>query len=113
VKKRLRKQEILRGKDSFREIFEKGEFRKGKYMTCLFLQGSKHRVAFAVSRQVKGAVRRNRIRRRLREVYRSRRREVKLRGALVLFGRIATDKASFDQLENDFRQLVELLSPEK
>lgn len=45
------------------------------------------RVGFAVSRQVRGAVQRNRVRRRLREAWRATREAAPARAALVIVGR--------------------------
>jgi ribonuclease P protein component len=63
--------------------------------------GGGRRVAFAVSRQIRGAVLRNRARRRLREAYRA------VRGAapegicLVVVAKRASLDAPFDRLERE------------
>ena len=53
------------------------------------------RAGFAVSRQVRGAVQRNRARRRLREAYRATRDAAPAHAALVIIGRPARARAPF------------------
>jgi ribonuclease P protein component len=53
------------------------------------------RVGFAVSRQIPGAVQRNRARRRLREAYRAAREAAPTHTALVIIGRPGALRAPF------------------
>ena len=61
------------------------------------------RAGFAVSRQLKNAVQRNRARRRLREAYRASRDAAPARTALVVVGRPATLREPFAALTAQLR----------
>ena len=62
------------------------------------------RVGFAVGRQVRGAVRRNRVRRRLREAYRAARGSAPASADLVVIGRTSAQTASASGLVEDLRE---------
>lgn len=64
------------------------------------------RVGFAVSRQLRNAVQRNRARRRLREAFRSARAAAPTRAALVIIGRPAALTLSFEALQGQMRQAL-------
>lgn len=61
------------------------------------------RAGFAVSRQIRGAVQRNRARRRLREAYRVTREAAPTHAALVIIGRPAALREPFATLASDLR----------
>ncbi len=61
------------------------------------------RVGFAVGRQVRGAVRRNRVRRRLREAYRAARELAPASADLVVIGRTSAQTSSASVLVEDMR----------
>ncbi len=63
----------------------------------------RRRVGFAVGRQIRGAVRRNRARRRLREAYRAARDVAPPNVDLVVIGRSASLEASTSTLVDDMR----------
>jgi ribonuclease P protein component len=64
------------------------------------------RVGFAVSRQLRGAVQRNRARRRLREAYRAARTAAPSRTALVVIGRPAAVKVEFTVLVSELKEAL-------
>ena len=64
------------------------------------------RVGFAVSRQLRLAVQRNRARRRLREAYRAVRDVAPARAALVVIGRPAVLREPFSALLGQMRQAL-------
>lgn len=64
------------------------------------------RAGFAVSRQVPGAVQRNRVRRRLREAYRVTRAAAPSRTALVIVGRPAALREPFERLAGELRDAL-------
>ncbi|HEY6065134.1 MAG TPA: ribonuclease P protein component [Thermoanaerobaculia bacterium] len=66
------------------------------------------RLGLSVSRRVGGAVARNRVRRRLRELFRRNRDLFGDRGGdLVINARPSAARASFDELSDEYRTLVE------
>ena len=64
------------------------------------------RVGFAVSRQLRSAVERNRARRRLREAFRASRAAAPARAALVVIGRPAALTTPFPALLDQMRQAL-------
>jgi ribonuclease P protein component len=64
------------------------------------------RVGFAVSRQLRLAVQRNRARRRLREAYRAARDVAPTRAALVVIGRPAVLREPFGVILGQMRQAL-------
>jgi len=64
------------------------------------------RVAFAVTRQIRGAVRRNRARRRLREAFRAVRGEAPPRVALIVIAKRGALDAPFPALRAELRDAL-------
>jgi ribonuclease P protein component len=64
------------------------------------------RAGFAVTRQIKGAVHRNRARRRLREAYRAERDHAPASAALVLIAKRRAIDATFEGLRADVREAL-------
>lgn len=74
---------------------------------CYQSEESSRHIGFVISRRLGRAVVRNRIRRRLREVYRLQRRWIGLGFWLVLIARPPSAKASFKELEAEFMVLYQ------
>ena len=73
-------------------------------MTVLWRESVEaRRVGFAVSRQVRRAVAKNRVRRRLREAYRATREAAPARATLVVIGKPAALSAPFVTLAGELR----------
>lgn len=67
---RLPKNEILRGRDKFNNVFKKGAKISGSFIFIFYLLSNDKKVGFAVSKKVRRAVARNRLKRVLRDIYR-------------------------------------------
>lgn len=65
------------------------------------------RIGLITSRRVGGAVVRNRVRRRLREIVRAAKPEIRAGFWLALIARQAAGSASFDALRSEWRKLAE------
>src|SRR5262249_31353201 len=67
----IARRERLTGSGDFQSLFQRGKRVDRSSLIVLWAEAPARRVGFAVSRQVGGAVKRNRVRRRLREAYRA------------------------------------------
>ncbi len=107
---RLRKANILRNQKEISRLFQDGRFWGGKYFDMVALrpaQGKK--VLVTVSRQIRKKVVRNRIKRRLREVFRLQQEAVPEDVHLALIGKAETLEADFHLLQQEFLQKVRKL----
>jgi len=100
----LRKNEILRGRISFENIFKYGEWISGKYCSVLHLKSDSSKVGFVVSKIIKKAVTRNRQKRLLREIYRLNKKKFPESFHIVLLAKGLTD--DFLLLEKEVLLLI-------
>jgi ribonuclease P protein component len=99
VSGRFPRPERLSGRQEFQAVFQHGTRIERPSIILLWRDSpGARRVGFAVARQVPGAVRRNRARRRLREAYRRARTTVAVTGDLVLVARPPALVAPFGRL---------------
>lgn len=79
MRQTFRKQESLRGRGAFRDVYTRGERIEGKFVRCFVIKANTAAspdsprvvIGTSVSRTVKSAVERNRIKRFVRESYRT------------------------------------------
>jgi ribonuclease P protein component len=91
----------------FQALFQKGRRIDRPALIVLWRQAdAPTRVGFAVSRQLRNAVQRNRARRRLRAAFRAAREAAPARAALVIIGRPASLTAPFEALLGQMRQAL-------
>jgi len=91
-------------------VFQQGSRVEGASFVALWRRAPGRRVGFAVSRHVRGAVERNRVRRRLREAYRQVRAELPADIEMVLVTRPAAASRAFVDLVGDLRGLAAALA---
>lgn len=98
-----RRERLTRAAD-FQALFQQGKRIDRPSLVVLWREGggSRH-VGFAVSRQVRGSVKRNRARRRLREAYRASREAAPANVDLVIVGRPSSLNAGFASLVTEVR----------
>lgn len=101
--------ERLRRAAEFQAVFQHGSRHERSSFVALWQPAPARRVGFAVSRQVRSAVARNRARRRIREAYRQTRGQVPDGIALILVARPSAGTRPFPELVEDMRQLVDAL----
>jgi ribonuclease P protein component len=101
---RFPRRERLTTRADFQALFQRGKRLDRPSMTILWRESvDARRVGFAVSRQVRSAVERNRVRRRLREAYRATREAAPARGALVVIGKLSALSEPFKTLTSEMR----------
>src|SRR2546426_5238388 len=101
---RFPRRERLPTSAEFQALFQRGKRIDRPSMIVLWRTTAEpRRAGFAVSRQIRGAVQRNRARRRLREAYRESRNAAPSNTALVIIGRPATLREPFAALARELR----------
>ena len=101
---RFPRRERLTSSAEFQALFQRGRRIDRPALIVLWREASEPtRGGFAVSRQVKNAVQRNRARRRLREAYRASRDAAPAQARMVIVGRPAALKAPFAVLTGQLR----------
>lgn len=101
----------------FRRLYAKGKSAVGPAMVlyCRKNGGKENRLGFTVSTKLGGAVVRNRVRRRLREIYRLNEHRLKPGYDIVVVARVRAVNSRYDKLDQQFLALASklgLLSPE-
>jgi ribonuclease P protein component len=103
----LSRRQRLTTSAEFQALFQRGKRIDRPALIVLWRESTvSTRVGFAVSRQLRLAVQRNRARRRLREAYRAARDAAPARAALVVIGRPAVLRESFATLLGQMRQAL-------
>lgn len=102
--------ERLRRSAEFQAVFQQGSRLERPTFVALWRPASGRRVGFAVSRQVRGAVHRNRARRRVREAYRQVRALMLAEVEMVVVARPSAATRPFPDLVEDMRRLAEGLA---
>ena len=94
----------LKGNRAFRRIYAKGKSLAlpAVVLYCRKNGGSGNRLGLTVGTKVGKAVYRNRIRRRLREIYRLHEGELRTGWDIVVVARTRAKEASYQELEADF-----------
>lgn len=105
---RLRKSEIVRRKKDFNQIFTKAKNLSSTGFTLRYAQVESRQLAFLVSRTVAAqTVTRNRIKRHLREVYRTNKDKFLDNYAYVFIARRAAVGLGFAQTKDQMLRLAE------
>ena len=103
----LPRRQRLTTRAEFQALFQRGKRIDRPALIVLWREADDPtRVGFAVSRQLRNAVQRNRARRRLREAFRSARTAAPARAALVIIGRPAALTVPFESLLGQMRQAL-------
>src|SRR5436853_3195436 len=104
---RFPRRERLTTSAEFQALFQRGKRIDRPSMIVLWRATAEpRRAGFAVSRQVRGAVQRNRARRRLREAYRAMRDAAPTHTALVIIGRPAALRQPFTALVDELHDAL-------
>ena len=106
----------LKQNHEFRRLYNKGMTAASPYMAiyCRKNRRSESRLGLTTGLKLGNAVRRNRVRRRLREVYRTNEHRLLPGRDIVIVARVKAVYARYDELERSFLSLarkLELLAP--
>lgn len=105
----LPKWQIIKKSAVFNQMFEEGIRLNSDHILLLFLESQQSRFGFAVSRKIRGAVKRNRAKRRLRELLRLSRDRLPENLSIVLVAKPGIEGAKFEMLNKEFLSLLDNL----
>jgi ribonuclease P protein component len=110
--RRFPRRERLASGAEFQALFQQGKRVDRSSFTVLWRPGEGvRRAGFAVSRQVRGAVGRNRARRRLREAYRATREAAPEGVHLVVIGKSSVLREPYADLVRELREALAAMAP--
>ncbi len=110
---RLRKNQIIHKSHDFNKIFQKGGRLNSSHILLLFLESEQRKFGFAVSQKIKGAVKRNHAKRRLREVVRLNQHKLPENFNVILVAKPGIERAKFEILNDEFINLVKKLDSKR
>jgi len=100
----------LRFNYEFSRVYKRGRYLTGNFVVVHFLkrkgQGGKNRLGVTVSRNVSGSVRRNRLKRLIRESYRLMEDELVTGYDLIITGRQKDEPPTFAQLDRELGRIL-------
>ena len=102
---RLPKEEIIKRSSEFSRIIKNGKRWRGRYLRIFFEEADNRQVGFAVSKRNRNAVKRNHIKRLLREIYRKRRYKIGRYRIIVMADQDAVH-IEISNLEQDFNRFL-------
>ena len=110
----MRKINTLKKNYEFKRVLDNGEFFYGKYIHFFIIKNKMNinRIGIAVSSKIAGAVKRNKIKRLIRENYRLLEKEIKESYDIVIIWKknVPAEAANFKNISEDMLQLFERAS---
>ncbi|MCS7250261.1 MAG: ribonuclease P protein component [candidate division WOR-3 bacterium] len=102
----LKKWEIIRYKKEIEELKKKGKAVGNEYLTIIYLPKEKRKVLFSCEKSIKKAVKRNKLRRRLREIYRTNKECFKENYYFWIIGKERALELSYNELKEKVLTLM-------
>ncbi len=98
----------LRSRSDYLRIQQKGKMKKGRFLILLSLENglTTSRFGLTVSRKLGNAVKRNRVRRRIREIERIHMRRIKTGFDVVAIARGRARDAGFNEMKEEYLELA-------
>ena len=90
----------------FQKVYKNGKSYANKYLVLYVFKNEKNLVGFAAGKKLGSAVVRNKVKRRLREIYRLNQTKISRDVSLILVGRKYVIKANYKLVEDAFLDLA-------
>jgi len=103
----LAKRQVLKSAAQFDRIFTTGRRYNSQHLLIILQDAPEQRVGFAVSKRIRGAVPRNRAKRRLRELYRLNRDRLSQTVEIVMMAKVGFNESPFDTLTNEYLGILQ------
>ncbi|MGA1846114.1 ribonuclease P protein component [Deferribacter abyssi] len=104
----FKRYERLRKKKEFDNVFVNGQWIKGNLINVCYALSTNRKVGFIVSKKIsKKAVIRNKVKRRLREIFRLNKYILPNKVHLVVIAKQGVEKVNFSELEYDVKQIFQ------
>ena len=110
-----RPRERIRKKKDFFYLYHKGIFARGKYFNLIYLPNnlSYSRMAVVASKKIGNAVERNRVRRRIRELFRRNKDLLKLPVDMIVTTKKGVCDASWENMQTGYFSMIEAIGAKK
>ena len=106
MKKKLDKSEIIKRQSDFRALIGQGKRLSSKHITLYFTESSALKYGFAVSRKVGNAVKRNKAKRKIKEILWLKRELLPENIKIVIFAKSGCERIEFRELESEYVKLI-------
>ena len=110
---RLDKRRIIKSSRTFNELFQNVTKSTSKYFLLVYRKSDALKFGFTVSKKIRGAVKRNRAKRRLRELFRLNQDKFPNDKEIIFMAKPGVEHEKFDVLATDFLNLAIKLETQK
>jgi len=107
---KLDRSEILKRPSDFRTLIRQGKKLSSKHIALYFTDSSALKYGFAVSRKVGNAVKRNKAKRRVKEITRKKRELLPEKKKIVIFIKPGCEQVEFSKLESEYINLLKKIN---
>lgn len=94
----------IKEKGTIKKVYNEGFFYRGKFIHIHYLPGEEKKFSIRMERGIKGGLKRNKLRRHLREIVRKANPSLK-NGLYIISGRKKALMKDYNELKNDFDRL--------
>ena len=100
-KDRLNKNDIIKKSSEYKQIISSGLRLSSKHLTLYFIDAMELKFGFAVSKQIGKAVKRNFVKRRIKEILRKNKQLLPGKKHIILLAKRGTERTNYKQLTDE------------